>query len=107
MADTAEPTPEQILALPLDPSNDAGAATVRDYLIQLLAEVWRHGEGFSGKRPFGNSGWEYDLYKPLATAGYIEATYDEDGWLELCDDKAGDALIATAITALGAPGEGR
>lgn len=38
------------------PPNGAGAATVGEYLAKLLAELWLHDEGFSGKRPFGNSG---------------------------------------------------
>lgn len=95
----------QVLDLPLG-DNDANAKTVREYLIELLAGVWRDGEGFSGKRPFGNSSWEYDLYTPLARAGLIEATFDEDGYIDdfvgSARDKA-DELIATAIRALGEP----
>jgi hypothetical protein len=57
-------TSEQVLNLPL-PDNDAGAATIREYLIRLLGELWREGECFSGERPFGNSDWESDLVDPL------------------------------------------
>jgi hypothetical protein len=54
---------------------DAGAnITVRDYLFELLIAVWDEGESFSGKRPFGNSGWEYDLYAPLIQAGLSKAS---------------------------------
>ena len=52
----------EILDLPMDPdSNDAGASSIRGYLKTLLTTLMAEGEGFSGKRPFGNSGWEYEL----------------------------------------------
>lgn len=94
------PTPEQVLALPME-ANDSGADTVRGYLVALLAEVWEHTEGFSGKRPFGNSGWDWDLMLPLIKAAFITGTLDEDGYIEDCDDRAGKKLIADAIRHLG------
>ena len=58
--------------------------TLGEYFDDLLMTLWEQGEGFSGKRPFGNSGWENDVYIALlaaqATAGYI--SFDEDGWVE-------------------------
>ena len=57
---------KEILELPLNAEeNDAGAATVREYLVTLLSVLWDEGESFSGKRPLGNSGWEYELLDPL------------------------------------------
>lgn len=53
-------TPQQVLDLPMD-DNDAGAKTIREYLVSLVEMLWVEGEGFSGKRPFGNSGWEAEL----------------------------------------------
>lgn len=53
-------TPQQVLDLPMD-DNDAGAKTIREYLASLVEMLWVEGEGFSGKRPFGNSGWEAEL----------------------------------------------
>ena len=32
--------------------------TVKDYLKTLLHTLWDEEDGFSGKRPFGNSGWQ-------------------------------------------------
>lgn len=96
----SEPTPEQLLALPLG-ENDANAATVRDYLIELLRVLWREEEGFSGKRPFGNSGWAYEVYAPMVTAGFIAGALDEDGYVEDCDVRAADKLMDAAILALG------
>lgn len=97
---STEPTAEQLLALPLD-QNDAGADTVRDYLIKLLRVLWREEEGFSGKRPFGNSGWVYEVYLPMVRAGFVTGKLDEDGYIEHVDSRAADALIDKAILALG------
>jgi hypothetical protein len=60
-------------ALELRFDSDAGEQlTVRDYLRELLQTLWMEGEGFSGKRPFGNSGWAWELYGPLVRDGFIE-----------------------------------
>lgn len=99
---STEPTSQQILDTPMD-ANDSGADTVRGYLIALLTAVWREGEGFSGKRPFGNSSWEFDVYRALAKAGHIVATFDEDGYLDEMDraeERKADALVAAAIKSL-------
>lgn len=95
-------TPSEILALPMQ-ENDAGAATVADYLKALLQELWRRGEGFSGKRPFGNSGWEHELYRALIVGGAVTGTLDADGYVETMDDADADAAILDAIDALGVP----
>jgi len=60
---------QQALAVKLD-ENDADAPDVRSYLAVLLETLLRQEEGFSGKRPFGNSGWLYDIMTPLADAGF-------------------------------------
>jgi hypothetical protein len=87
------------LKLPLGEQgeHDSGCTTVREYLRELLRKVWTEGGGFSGGHPFGNSGWEYDLYEPLVRAGLIAGKTDEDGYVISCDRAAGDALIAQAI----------
>lgn len=96
----SESTVQQVLALPMQ-ENDADAATIRDYLIKLLATLWDEKEGFDGKRPFGNSDWDSDLIVALIRAGLIEGELDEDGYIESCDDDAAERLIAAAIQALG------
>lgn len=95
-----------VLALPMDPKlNDAGASTVREYLIKLLQQVWMDQEGFSGKRPFGNSGWSSDLWYPLVEAGMVGGASIVDGevigkdWREM--DALCFALIRDAIEELG------
>jgi hypothetical protein len=100
--ETTEPTPQQVLDLGL-PRNDAGASTVRGYLVELLAELWRKEQMFSGKRPFGNSCWQYDVYGPMVRAGWVPGSFDEDGYLDECDTQVADRLILAAIQAMSKP----
>lgn len=97
------PTPQELLDMPL-PENDSGATTVRGYLAALLAKLWREEGDFSGKRPFGNSSWQYDLYNPMIRAGIVPGTIDADGYVDEFGDDAerqADELILAAIAALG------
>jgi hypothetical protein len=89
-----------ILAIEFECDELDGRVTIGGYLIKLLETLWEEGEGFSGKRPFGNSGWERDLYKPLIAAGVIRGELDEDGYIERVDDSAGAKAIFAAIAAL-------
>jgi len=92
-------TPNEILDLPMDPdTNDARASSLREYVIALLSIFVEYGED-AIKRPFGNSGWEYDLYEPLVRAGLIEGEFDEEtgAWSEGPDFPQGRALLLEAI----------
>ena len=87
--------------------NDADAETIRDYLKELLTQLWRKSETFSGKSPFGDSGWEYDLYKPIATNHLVDVDYfdendDKDDWENIAsfDEKKANKLIFDAIEQL-------
>lgn len=93
-----EVTGKLILSLYMK-DNDANATTIRDYLLALLKGVWTHGEGFDGKRPFGNSGWESELFSALAAVDLINATV-EDGEYYDHDEAEGRRLINLAIDAL-------
>lgn len=86
-----------ILDLPMG-SNDANATTIRGYLKALLSTLIQEGEGFSGKRPFGNSGWNWDLYLPLIRAKLVKG--NADGYLEDVDGAAAEKLILEAIESL-------
>lgn len=97
-------TPAEILELPLE-ENDSGADTVRGYLVALLDDLWIGKEGFSPKRPFGNSSWEWDIYAALVRAGLAENPFDEDGYVDpervqQFDRAECDRLIGQAIKAL-------
>ncbi len=95
-----------ILDVPLR-GNDADAETIGEYLGLLLCRVWDEEQGFSGKRPWGNSGWQYVVYVALAEAGFIEGerdVYDEGGPDEYVDyniewneRRRADGMIMDAI----------
>lgn len=59
-------------ALNLKVETDIGTVTIREYLYALLKKLWVHGESFNSKRPFGNSGWQNPLKKPLIEAGFVK-----------------------------------
>ncbi len=78
--------------------------TIRDYFKKQLSTLWAEGESFSGKRPFGNSGWEGCLEAVLiqhhCIPGAVEI--DEDGDLSVfeVDDRAYQAFVQKMIEAL-------
>lgn len=94
----------QVLSCPMQ-KNDARAETVGEYLSTLLHVLWEENEGFSGKRPLGNSGWEYEVYEALARRGLVQGlVFDEDGYVEEFpyeDERKADELILAAIDAMG------
>jgi hypothetical protein len=92
--------PKAILSLPMS-ENDAEVSTVGEYFVKLLVMLWEEGEGFSSKRPFGNSGWQHELYQPLCAAGLIGGYIDEDGYANDYDTALADTLITAAIMSMG------
>jgi len=88
---------KEILSLKIDKDDFSDDLTIKGYLRLLLATVWNEGESFSGKRPFGNSGWEYDLYLPLVKAGVVVGELDEDGHINSIDEQAANALVFNLI----------
>lgn len=71
-----------------------------EYLRLILIAVWEENEQFSGKRPFGNGGWQFDVYKALVKAELIEGKFDEDGYLDTVNQKEGDELVLAVIKRL-------
>ncbi len=92
-------SPGEVLHLPMK-KNDSGQDSIRGYLRELLLEVWTKEESFSGKRPFGNSGWKLDVYSALVEGGAIGGKLDEDGWVEEVDSDEADEIIGEAIKVL-------
>lgn len=90
----------KVLHAPMQ-KNDANAATVGEYLELLLSTLWIEDEGFSGKRPFGNSSWQYEVYIALSDAGLVEGlVLDEDGYVDSFSREsqiAADELVLQAI----------
>lgn len=92
-------TGDKILAIKMRP-NDAEADTVREYLCRLAEGVALFEEGFSGKRPFGNSGWQKsELHAALVYGGAIDGAVYDDRPLKYRQADA-DAAIRLAIKAL-------
>lgn len=77
---------------------DLGRTTPRKYFSKLLLTLWEEKGGFSGKRPFGSSGWDFDLYLPLVKGGFVNGSLDEDGRIECVDHKQADACVRKAIS---------
>ena len=59
-------------------SSDIGVTSFRHYFTMLLRTLLEEGEGFSGKRPFGNSGWDWDMVCGVAQIGLTDAWYDRE-----------------------------
>lgn len=91
-------THEEMLQISFDSQDLNKEVTIREYLHALLQTLWRENEGFSGKRPLGNSGWEYELITPLVRAGAIKGSLDSDGYLNDHDEKAANKLIPDLIS---------
>lgn len=89
-----------VLNVAMASDNQAGASTVREYLKALLTRLWDEGEGFSGKRPFGDSAWEYDLYYVLVRDGYVVGQIDDYGCVDSVDRVHANKLIFEAIKSL-------
>ncbi len=80
--------------------NEAGAATIHEYLRKLMMTLWSEKECFSGKRPFGNSGWEYALYRTLIVGRLVDGQLDENGYVTGLVVHEADALIGLAVQAV-------
>lgn len=89
-------TAQQILALPMG-DNDAHATTIGDYFARLAEQAWIEEEGFSGKRPFGNSGWQHEVYHALVTNKVITGEIDNYGYVEDYDGHAADQIITSVL----------
>lgn len=87
---------EKVLKCPMTYDNDADAVTVGDYLKRLLLELWIREEGFSGERPFGNSGWQYEMVLALVKEGLVTGKIDDEygDLIEFDQDFYEDLIIA-------------
>lgn len=64
--------------------DDSDTTTFRELFHDLLFSVLAQGEGFSGKRPYGNSSWQHDLDRALVDMKVVKGkiTRDEDGYIQ-------------------------
>jgi hypothetical protein len=91
---------QHILNIKINSSDLNQMVDIRTYLKTLLKTLWAEGEGFSGKRPFGNGGWQYEIYRALVKAKACPGKIDDDGYLCDVDTDKADKLILQAIEAL-------
>ena len=98
---------QAVLDCPMQ-ENDSGADTIKGYLKALLSTLWDEEGGFSGKRPFGNSGWTNEVAQALVKGKFIKGSIHiemVDGeitgeYLDDADFKAMNKLMKLAIAAL-------
>lgn len=88
---------QEILNLKVNSFDFDVEMTIHDYFRTLLVTLWREGEGFNGKRPFGSSAWGYALYVPLVEAGVVEGKLDEYGYIEDINQQKADKIIYDLI----------
>lgn len=82
-------------------SRDLGRTlTLREYFVELLRTLWREDDQFSGKRPFGNSGWQWDVYIGLGKHVPNLVIYDAEGEVEDYDEKECERMIRMALDTL-------
>lgn len=91
---------EKIKNIPIISDDVDEGTTLKEYLILLLDTLWYEDESFSGKRPFGNSGWQYEVYASLIRAGVIEGTLDEYGYIIDFNESKASKLVRTVIGSL-------
>jgi hypothetical protein len=50
-----------------------------EYLKLIMLALWEEGESFSGKRPLGDSGWQWDVAGALIREKIVPGKLDADG----------------------------
>lgn len=100
MTDTTS-APAEVLSLSYFSADLNQDITVQGYLLRLLSDLWRKEDEFNSKRPFGNSGWQWEVYGALIEAGHMPGELDADGCIVDFDERAGEALVLSLIGQMG------
>lgn len=75
--------------------NDHLCQTVGEYFHILNKKLWREEESFSGKSPFGNSGWQHEILHAAAMSGILETVvFDDDGYIEEMEAKEFENMLS-------------
>jgi len=90
-------TREKILELPVMRHDLGDTLSMREYFERLFLKLWEENEGFNAKRPWGNSGWEYDVYVTLIKNKVIDGELDEDGYINKIDAVKANKFVADEI----------
>lgn len=90
-------TLDEILALPIKRRDIDEEITIRQYFYDLMSALWTELEDFDGKRPFGNSDWEYEVYASLIRHELIPGAFDENGYIKEVDSAQANAFVLKNI----------
>lgn len=71
--------------------------SIRQYFYDLMSTLWTELEDFDGKRPFGKSDWEYEIYASLISHGLVPGTFDEDGYIKEIDTAQANEFVLKNI----------
>lgn len=93
-------TPQEILDIKFKCQDFCHKVTLKQYLKRQLLALWTEVEQFSGKRPFGNSGWDWDIYAVLIRHDVIPGKLDSDGFIEEFDHKEATKIMIGLINSL-------
>lgn len=69
--------------------------TIREFLAIMLDKLWVETDCFSGKRPFGNSCWDFPVMAALGKAGAFPATVTKSEYEDEPDDVRYDVKVAS------------
>lgn len=90
-------TREEILELPVMRWDLGDTLSMKQYFERLFIKLWEEPDSFSGHRPWGNSGWKWDIFVTLIKHKVIEGELDEDGCVKEVNEKAASKFIADEI----------
>jgi len=74
--------------------------SIKTYIKEILKVLWLEPDDFNGKRPLGNSGWQFDLYKAMIEKNIIEGEVDDYGCVDSVNMTDADKLIIDYISIL-------
>ena len=76
---------------------ESETVTLKQYFHMLLLKLWISEEVFDGRRPWGNSGWTYDVFVVLIKNGLIPGKIDDEGFVKEVDVDEAKAFVITEI----------
>ncbi|MBS1722691.1 MAG: hypothetical protein JSS66_06730 [Armatimonadetes bacterium] len=87
-------TDEQYTALLAAPG-PGGIDTVKEWFGEVLCALIRENEGFSGKRPLGDSAWSFELDE-IADA-HVPGCHGDEVWLEVIERLFAETGLVTKV----------
>lgn len=90
-------TREEILELPVMRHDLGSEISMRYFFERLFCDLWKKEANFDSKRPWGNSGWKWDIYVTLIKHNVIPGKLDEYGYVEEVDSKSASDFVENEI----------